>query len=317
MAVKVADRLCVESGVELLLKRIIAEIEPTPSQKDGARRSHNYLRDLLDSGQMRARILNSYLSGSYARDTAIRPLDDVDVIFEIDPSAWNTGIFTPLPEPGRVLNSVATAIRRRYPSSSVHGQRRSVRLQLNHLDIDVVPAIPDDAHPAVIRIPDRYSGDWIRSAPQLHSQNATQVNHLRNGKFKPLVKLAKFWNSNLPESARCKSFMVETMAVRIFRETAFTMIGQGLLLFWDFLASRYEQPRLARWPSNFGMTFGWLSISVPDAAGTNSNTAVYVDDARARALAQKARISRDKLLAAYDARFDETLEQHVLDALRA
>lgn len=42
-----------------------------------------------------------------------------------------------------VLESFATAIRRRYALSSVYGQRRSVRLELNHLDIDVVPAIPD------------------------------------------------------------------------------------------------------------------------------------------------------------------------------
>jgi hypothetical protein len=64
------------------------------------------------------------------------------------------------------------------------------------------------------------------------------------------------------------------------------------------------------------MSFGWFSISVPDAAGTDSNTAAYVDDARARALAAKARISRHKLLAAYKARFDETRYEHVLAALR-
>lgn len=319
MAFKVANPRSLDAGnaVEQLLKQAMAEIEPTPSQKDGARRSHNHLRDLLDTGQMAARILNSYLSGSYARDTAIRPLDDVDVIFEIDQSTWNTGIFASLPEPERVLESFATAIRRRYALSSVYGQRRSVRLELNHLDIDVVPAIADAAHPGLIRIPDRQSGDWIKSAPQIHSQNATQVNRQRSSKFKPVVKLAKFWNSNLPESARCKSFTIETMAVRIFGETGFATIGEGLLLFWDFLASRYDHPKLAKWSSNFGMSFGWFSISVPDAAGTESNTAAYMDNARARSLAQKARISRDRLLAAYEARFDETRDQYVLDALRA
>src|SRR5262249_40682560 len=142
-------------------------------------------------------------------------------------------------------------------------------------------------------------------------------NGRRHGKFKPLVKLAKFWNSNLPESARCKSFMIETMAARIFATTPFDTLADGLLRFWDFLASRYDHPTLHRWPDSFGMSFGWFSISVPDAAGTGSNTAAYVEDARARALATKARISRDKLLAAHDARFDQTREQHVLDALRA
>jgi hypothetical protein len=42
-------------------------------QDDRLRRSHNHLRDLLDSGHMAARIVNSYLSGSYARDTPSVP----------------------------------------------------------------------------------------------------------------------------------------------------------------------------------------------------------------------------------------------------
>jgi hypothetical protein len=319
MAGKLAAVRATDSAwaVESVLRQVVADVEPTASQKKGARRSHSHLRDLLDTGQMSAKIVNSYLSGSYARDTAIRPLDDVDVIFEIDPAAWSTGIFSSHPSPERVLESFATAIRRRYTLSSVYGQRRSVRLELNHLDIDVVPAIPVAADSGVILVPDRKTGDWIKSSPQRHSDNATQVNGRRQGKFKPLVKLAKFWNSNLPESARCKSFMIETIAVRIFAGTSFDTLADGLLLFWDFLASRYDHPTLHRWPDSFGMSFGWFSISVPDAAGTGSNTAGYVDDALARALAAKARISRDKFLAAYDARFDETREQYVLQALRA
>jgi hypothetical protein len=319
MAGKVATvgRSDAASAVELILRQIVAVIEPTASQKVGAQRSHNYLRNLLDTGQMGARILNSYLSGSYARDTAIRPIDDVDVIFEIDPSAWPGTIFSSNPAPERVLESFATAIRRRYEFSSVFGQRRSVRLKLYHLDIDVVPAIPLAPDSDVILVPDRGTGDWIKSYPKGHSDNSTRLNKRQNGRFKPLVKLAKFWNSNLPESARCKSFMIETMAVRIFAKTPFDTLADGLLLFWDFLAAQYSQPTLARWPDRFGMSFGWLSIAVPDSAGTGSNTAAQVDDARGRALATKARISRDKLLAACDACFDQTLEKHVLDALRA
>ena len=113
------------SAIDAVLRDMLGAIEPTAKQKSGACRSHNYLRELLDTGQMAARITNSYLSGSYARDTAIRPLDDVDVIFEIDPSYWSTGFLSSYPPPGKVLESFAAAIRRRYPISSVHGQRRS------------------------------------------------------------------------------------------------------------------------------------------------------------------------------------------------
>lgn len=319
MAVSVIKKAHDSTGtaVEFFLRQVVAQIEPTPGQKDGARRSHSHLRDLLNTGQMGQRILNSYLSGSYARDTAIRPLDDVDIIFEIDPSAWNAGLFSSLPPPERVLESFATAIRRRYQLSSVYGQRRSVRLQLNHLDIDIVPAVAQSADPTVILVPDRKTEDWIKSSPLRHSQNATRVNAKRDSKFKPLVKLLKFWNSNLPETVRCKSFMIETAAVRIFSETEFSTLIHGLVLFWDFLASRYGEPSIRRWPGRFGMSFSWLGVSVPDAAGTGSNTASSLDDTQARALATKARMSRDKLLAAYNAKVDDARERLVRDALRA
>jgi hypothetical protein len=305
------------SAVERALRRILAEIEPTRAQKEGAQRSHKHLRALLDSGQIGSRICGSYLSGSYARDTAIRPLDDVDIIFEIDPAGWTSSFFRDLPTPDRVLQSFAAAIRRRYPSTSVYTQRRSVRLDLNHLDIDIVPAIPDKSDASLILVPDRHSDNWIKSSPLRHSEIASQVNSQRHGRFKPLVKLAKFWNSNLPGTTRCKSFTIETLATRTFSTIPFDGLGEGLLLFWDFLAAQFDEPSITRWPQTFGMSFDWLSISVPDAAGIGSNTAAYMTYSHARSLAVAARISRDRLLASASARTDDSCEGHILRSLRA
>src|SRR5262249_24178974 len=119
---------------ETQLWELVRSIEPTHSQKEGASRSQNYLRETLNSGQMASRIVKTYLSGSYYRDTAIYPVDDVDIIIVIDPSYWlspgkiaSTVLFGPpysFPSPTAVLESFAKAIRYRYPVSSVFGQRR-------------------------------------------------------------------------------------------------------------------------------------------------------------------------------------------------
>lgn len=305
--------------LDTLMWQIVREVEPTPAQKDGAQRSHEYLRSLLATGQIASRWTSSYLSGSYARDTAIRPIDDVDIVFELAPAVWGGGLtlFDPHPAPVKVLEAFANAIRYRYPVSSVYGQRRSVRLELYHLDIDVVPAFPDPSNPLFVRIPDRESGDWIRSSPKKHSENATRVNQRQGGRFKPLVKLLKFWNSNLPETTRAKSFMIETMAVRLFDALALNSLEDGAITFWDFLASRYSEPTLYHWSESYDMSFSWLSISVPDTAGTGSNTAARLDDARARALAAKARMSRDRLIAAQKARSPASQQSHVYDAFHA
>src|ERR1051325_5636005 len=148
------------------LRDLVRKIEPTPTQKSGAARSQNYLRQVLNSGAMAARIEGSYLSGSYARGTAIHPLDDVDIIFMVNPSYWRKSFSllfgsSDYPAPDTILKSFARAIRYRYQVSSVFGQRRSVCLQLYHLNIDVVPAVKDHQHPDLIRIPDTLANKWI------------------------------------------------------------------------------------------------------------------------------------------------------------
>lgn len=185
------------ASCESAIWEYLKKIEPTAVQKDGAKRSHSHLRDILCTGQFASRIKTSYLSGSYARDTAIAPLDDVDIIFVINPQAWKIGFFSSTPSPDTILRSFANAVRYRYPNSSIRTQRRSICLQLYHLDIDVVPAIEDDSHGQMIWVPDANTGNWIKSSPKLHSDAATKINQSRNGNFKPLVKLLKNWNSNL------------------------------------------------------------------------------------------------------------------------
>jgi hypothetical protein len=304
-----------DAQIDRDLRKVLRSIEPTAAQKSGARRSHWHLRELLDKSQLGNRIVDIYLSGSYARETAIRPLDDVDIIVVVDPSYWDVPWLSTLPPPSKVIDTFAGAIRRRYPASTVFKQRRSVCLQLAHICIDVVPAVKASDKPK-IRIPDRDSGEWILSAPVMHAEVSARVNHQRAGLFKPVVKLAKLWSSVLPDSSRAKSFTIETIATRLFSEIPFATLEEGLLLFWDFLASRFHEPTIAKWNDDFGMIFSWWEVAVPDAAGTNSNTASYMSRAHALALSKQARVSRDHLCAARKARAERGREERVLRALR-
>ena len=84
------------SDIEGLLKQRASALAPTDGQQQAAARSHAHLRDVLATGNMECRIQSSSLSGSYARQTAVRPLDDVDVVFEIDPSQWKRNLWRSL-----------------------------------------------------------------------------------------------------------------------------------------------------------------------------------------------------------------------------
>ena len=308
------------ASCEKQLLGFLKQIEPTNAQKEGARRSHNYLRDLLDQGNMARKVVDSYLSGSYSRDTAIRPLDDVDIIFVIDPDTWPKNgfgfLFSENPDPEAVLKTFMNAIRYRYEDSSLRMQNRSVRLKLNHLNIDVVPAIDQGKNNGHILIPDREEEDWIVTAPKRHSEIASAINQQQQGRFKPLVKLLKFWNVNLPSTAHIKSFAIETIACRVFQKIRLPSVEEGLLLFFDYVANFGNQAKAARWNDQFGISLDWLECKVLDLAGTGSNVVAGLEGSRKLRFIENAIVCRNRMLDARSARSEEAAWNKVSQALR-
>ncbi|MGK2860039.1 MAG: SMODS domain-containing nucleotidyltransferase, partial [Thermoanaerobaculia bacterium] len=204
-----------------------------------------------------------------------------------------------------VLSSFARAIRRRYAESAVWLQRRSVRLELAHVHIDVVPAVQSRISKDMILLPDRQKGSWITSAPKIHAALSTSVNARNGGLFKPVVKLLKAWNGTLPANARFKSFAVETMATRVFSAVTITSLADGCLLFFDFVASLDGRAKEYKWSSRFGMTFDWTDKVIPDTAGTASNLASRVSDDQLAGFISGAVQARTRLLHAQRARSSE------------
>lgn len=298
------------------LRGLVRGVEPTPAQKSGAVRSQNYLRELLKTGQFGDRIVDTYLTGSYARDTAIAPLDDVDVVVVVDPAGWRSGFLFEKPAPEKILQSFASAIRYRYPLSSLRVQRRSICLSLNHLDIDVVPAISVAGQPGRIEIPDGDAGEWIVSAPKIHTAIATEINQRQGGLFKPLVKLLKSWNSELPQTVKLKSFAIETIAGTVFGRIALPSLQDGLRLFFDFTAGLDNQAMLYRWSGTYGIHVSWWTNELPDLAGTGGNLFARTDNERLKKFLDRARQSRDSLIMLGKARTRISALQYMHEALR-
>jgi hypothetical protein len=188
---------------------------------------------------------------------------------------------------------------------------------MHHLDIDVVPAIAHDSKPDHIWIPDRRKDTWILSGPRVHAKRATAVNESSGGRFKPLVKLLKFWNRNLPSTAALRSFTIETMATRIFSVHRFESLEDGLLKFFDFVVLLNDDRPHLRWRDQCGISFFWGPMDVPDVAETDTNVAAGVDSSRRKRFAEKARVSRNRLLEALEAKTLPAAESKVRSALRA
>jgi hypothetical protein len=280
-------------------------IAATDAQRESAAISRDHLRELLNTGHMEKRLLDDFLIGSYARFTALTPLDDVDMVFVIEQGYWQDRLERALgqrPPPAKVLETFATAARRRYPATSVRVQRRSVGLLLSKLTIDIVPAIVDRSRPKWLFIPDREKKSWISSAPQIHTEVSTAVNKRNGNKLKPLIRLLKSWNHGLPSTAQLKSFAIETIATLLFDRVRIPTLFEGLELFFDFLCWRTSQKPTRSWSDAAGVNISWWSREVPDLGGTGSNLLQHVDWERAKAFASAVHATREALTKARRAR---------------
>lgn len=209
-------------------EKMTTALELTPNESNKASQQCEFLRASL---REQLNVERDFISGSYARSTAIRPLDDIDLFLVLGKQ------HAPLQQasPDGVLRLVQRAIKRIYPTAELPiRQNRSVHIAFAGTGIgyDVVPAFAEGAY---YLIPDRDSGRWIRSNPERHQVLSTAANEAANKKLKPLVKVAKHWNRRQPAKA-VRSFHLEVMAGGILR--GFTgSYAEGLAHLFAGLAS--------------------------------------------------------------------------------
>jgi hypothetical protein len=131
-----------------------------------------------------------------------------------------------------------------------------------------------------------------------------------------LVKVLKYWNRGLPSTAQLRSFTIETLATRIFSSYRVESLEDGLLKFFDFIVWVNDERARLKWRDQCGISFFWGPMSVPDVAETGANVAANVDSSRRKRFAEKARISRDRVVEASEAATYAGAESKIRAALR-
>jgi len=189
---------------------LLQDIEPSPTTVSAASKAHTAVRGYLRSHKDFAdRWEGDFLSGSYSRDTAIRPRKtadgyerpDVDIIVE---TSFSTG-----DHPDDVLQELSDALEDGFTVERIN--KRSVRVITKEADMDVVPVIPEWN---LYQLPDRDLGAWRYTNPPGHNQWSKDQNDAFSGRFKPLVKLLKWWKRENPTGKRPKGFILEVLAAQ-------------------------------------------------------------------------------------------------------
>ena len=178
------------------------------------------------------------LSGSLAKGTALRSLNDIDV------ACYISGIDLQL-DPSQVASFLEEKLRRAFPNFSpdqVEKQNFSVKVSFSGtgLDIDVVPILYFGDQNWQGFLVNRDDGTLLETNILRHLEFIRKRKLVQENHFAQVVRLVKFW-ANLQKQKdknfRFKSFMIEMILSFLCDEqTDFSDYPEALQAFFTFIA---------------------------------------------------------------------------------
>lgn len=176
--------------------------------------------------------------GSFARNTKIRPLDDIDLMLAFRAAGatyskeYNSEKYTiNVPEnatylyklcDGNVLNSrkmvnmIVQSLSQieHYKNADIHRRQEAATLSLTSYEwnFDIVPSFSttDDFY----LIPDG-NGNWKSTDPRIDQNNVISINQKHNGKILQIIRALKYWQRR-PTMPTIPSYLFEVMILNYF-----------------------------------------------------------------------------------------------------
>jgi hypothetical protein len=225
----------------------------TGLQQDTVSTRQSNIRDVIEADLV---VLDSFLTGSYSRNTLIAPLSeaDVDIFIVLDAQYFRNYNGQNGGQAG-LLDLVKRTLKKTYtktPDISRNGQ--AVTIRFTDFVVDVVPGFRREGGGYLI--PNSITQKWISTDPKKHVELSSQANINHSGNYIPLVKMIKSWNKS--HSSYFRSFHLEVLALSILDNVTIS----------DF-------PSGARFYFEKGVTL--ISKNNPDPAGYGGDVGSYLD----------------------------------------
>lgn len=178
------------------------------------------------------------LSGSLAKGTALRSLNDIDVACYISGAAAPTDIRV-------LLDYLAERLRKAFPNFSpdqVQPQTYSVTVSFrgSGLDVDVVPILYDGDPQWYGNLVSQDDGSFLKTSIPLHLEFARKRKQAQEKHFAQVVRLAKFWARRMKQERdgfRFKSFMIEMILAKLCDDGLdFSDYPEALQHFFTYIA---------------------------------------------------------------------------------
>ena len=186
--------------------------EVSPTAEGAASRRQQAIREVVRTGWD---LDDDFLTGSYRRETKIKPLQDVDMFVVVDPDGTQGSYRSKTP--GDILAALRGVLEAKYDSVTIDRMACTVGFgsESEIVSFDVVPAFKLAS--GGYGIPDSQRGVWIKTNPKLHHELSTAKNSRCDHKFVPFVKMVKAINRDLGGPVM-PSFLIEVMAWQFVTE---------------------------------------------------------------------------------------------------
>lgn len=184
----------------------------------------------------------SFLTGSYKRDTLIRPPKDVDFFIVLKEDDYKD--FSPA-EVLNLLHAVIVDIFPKKEEGEIRVKTHSITIDYtNEFGIDVIPAFEDGRNFRIPHVPQGGEEEWLVSNPRVHQKVVSEANEKSEGKLVPIIKLIKSWKRDkcVPENIDVKSFHLEMLAVKILGAGEVENYSSGLAKFFDESIQYLDEP---------------------------------------------------------------------------
>lgn len=214
--------------VEGAFRAFRTNLEITGLQASVVSTRQQNVREVIES---KLQVLDSFLTGSYARETLISPLTeaDVDVFVVLESKLFHAYSGQNGGQAG-LLDLVKSTLRTTYtrtPDIARNGQ--AITIRFSDFVVDVVPGF--NRQGGGYLIPNSITQSWISTDPKKHVAISTAANTAHNGDLIPLIKMMKAWNKNIDWYFR--SFHLEVLAWSILSGVRISDFPSGVRYFLD------------------------------------------------------------------------------------
>jgi len=242
------------------------------------------------------------LSGSLAKGTALRTLNDIDM------GCYISGADVPS-DVTKLLEYLAERLRKAFPNFSpdqVMPQTYSVTVSFrgSGLDVDVVPILYDGDSSWYGNLVSQDDGSFLKTNIPLHIEFIQKRKRLNETHFAQVVRLVKFWARYMKlerDGFRFKSFMIELILAKLADEGVdFSDYPEALQSFFTYVAKSNIREKIVfsdNYPLSKVGTF-YEPMQIIDPINEKNNASRLYTNSNADAIVEAALDAGDAIDAA-------------------